>query len=183
MSFNFIRNRKRKQQLTYMGVDLFFVVMLALVCMVIASFVISFSNDENVQVDNYLKAQINTLNKQIISYPVVKKKLDKLLDEASDLYDIKALQSYLLDGIEKISNAITDNLYVTEINYIEKSRSMTVKGEVESIKFLSVFMKNLETEFGLAKVDLKSLSLEKNDRRNFLLEFKLDSVQSTKDPD
>jgi type IV pilus assembly protein PilN len=32
-------------------------------------------------------------------------------------------------------------------------------------------MKNLEVEFGLTKVDLKSLSSEKNGERSFVLEF------------
>ena len=49
---------------------------------------------------------------------------------------------------------------------------MVVGGEVQDIKLLSIFMKNLEVEFGLVKVELKSLSSEKNGRRSFVLEFK-----------
>ena len=77
----------------------------------------------------------------------LKSQRDKLLDMSSDLANIRASQYYILLGIEKISRAITDKLYVTNINYIVSSDNVIVSGEVQDLKLLSVFMKNLEIEF------------------------------------
>ena len=171
MNFNFIRDRKRKLKIKYLGVDFAFMVISSFILMMIVSYFFSLSSDENIQVEKHIKQQINTLNLKVSEYPVVKKQRDKLLDMSSDLAHIKASRFYLLLGIEKISRSITDNLYITKLSYVAGTDSVILSGQVKDLKLLSVFMKNLEVEFSLEKVDLKSLSSEKNGERSFVLEF------------
>lgn len=169
---NFIRGRWRKKQLIYMVVDLIFMGVVAFVLMFSISIVFSWSSDEDIKVKNYLQTQISKLNNQASEYKTVKEQRDKLLDQSSDLANIKASQYYILLGIEKISRAITEQLYITNINYVTSSDILILNGEVKDLKLLSVFMKNLETEFKVKKVELKSLGSEKNGQRSFALEFK-----------
>lgn len=73
----------------------------------------------------------------------MKSQRDKLLDVSSDLANIKAGQYYILLGLEKISRAITDQLYITNINYVANTDIIVVTSEVRDLKLLSIFMKNL----------------------------------------
>lgn len=169
--FNFIRGRWRKQQITYMAIDLGFMALVAFVLMFTLSVIFSWSSEEDMQVENYIQSKITQLNKKTAEYQSVKSQRDKLLDMSSDLANIKASQYYILLGIEKISRAVTDELYVTNINYVSATDDVVLSGEVEDLKLLSVFMKNLEIEFRVDKVELKNLGSEKNGKRSFTLEF------------
>jgi len=169
---NFIRGRYKKLQLTNLAIDLGFTAFIAFVVMFGFSIVLSWSSRDDIRVENYIQTQITNLNKQAGEYSSVKGQRDKLLDMSSDLANIRASQHYILLGIEKISRAITDELYVTNINYVVSNDNVVVSGEVQDLKLLSVFMKNLEIEFRVNKVDLKNLGSEKNGQRSFSLEFK-----------
>ncbi|AIT08582.1 type IV pili associated protein [Candidatus Francisella endociliophora] len=169
---NFIRGRWRKQQLTYLGFDFVFIAFIAFVLMFALSTIFSWSSEEDMQVESYVQSKITELNKKTSEYQSVKSQRDKLLDMSSDLANIKASQYYILLGIEKISRAVTDELYVTNINYVASSDDVVLSGEVKDLKLLSVFMKNLEIEFRVKKVELKNLGSEKNGQRSFSLEFK-----------
>ncbi|MDE5003125.1 PilN domain-containing protein, partial [Francisella tularensis] len=74
--------------------------------------------------------------------------------------------------IEKISRARTAQLYITNISYVDSSDTLILTGEVKDLKLLSIFMKNLEIEFRVKKVELTNLGSEKNGQRSFSLEFK-----------
>ncbi|QIW10053.1 PilN domain-containing protein [Francisella sp. LA112445] len=169
---NFIRGRWRRKQLIYIVTDFAFLGLVAFVLMFSLSVIFSWSSDEDIKVKDYLQTQILKLNKQALEYKDVKKQRDKLLDMSSDLANIKASQYYILLGVEKISRAITDQLYITNMNYVTSSDTLILNGEVKDLKLLSVFMKNLEIEFRVDKVELKSLGSEKNGQRSFTLEFK-----------
>ncbi|MED7788936.1 PilN domain-containing protein [Francisella sp. 19X1-34] len=169
---NFIRGRWRRKQLVYIVADFVFLGFAAFILMFSLSIIFSWSSDEDINVKNYLQTKIVKLNKQASEYRNVKKQRDKLLDMSSDLANIKASQYYILLGVEKISRAITDQLYITNMNYVTSSDTLILNGEVRDLKLLSVFMKNLEIEFRVKKVELKSLGSEKNGQRNFSLEFK-----------
>ncbi|WP_150467453.1 PilN domain-containing protein [Francisella sp. SYW-9] len=171
-NLNFIRGRWRRKQLIYIVTDFAFLGFIAFALMFSLSVVFSWSSDEDIKVKNYLQTQISKLNKQASEYRDVKKQRDKLLDMSSDLANIKASQYYILLGVEKISRAITDQLYITNMNYVTSSDTLILNGEVRDLKLLSVFMKNLEIEFRVDKVELKSLGSEKNGQRSFSLEFK-----------
>ncbi|MDE4947052.1 type IV pili associated protein, partial [Francisella tularensis subsp. holarctica] len=82
-------------------------------------------------------------NSQVAEYSAVKTQRDKLLDMSTDLANIKAIQYYILLGIEKISRASTDQLYITNISYVYSSDTLIRTGEVKDLKLLSIFMKNL----------------------------------------
>ncbi|MDE5014718.1 type IV pili associated protein, partial [Francisella tularensis subsp. holarctica] len=58
------------------------------------------------------------------------------------------------------------------ISYVYSSDTLSLTGEVKDLKLLSIFMKNLEIEFRVQKVELKNLGSEKNGQRSFSLEFK-----------
>ncbi len=131
------------------------------------SIVVSWSSSSQIKVENYIQSQITNLNSQAKGYESVKNQRDKLLDMSSDLANIKASQYYILLGIEKISRAITDKLYVTNINYVVSTDNVVVSGEVQDLKLLSVFMKNLEIEFRVKKVDLKILVQKKWSKKLF----------------
>ena len=169
---NFIRGRYKKQQLVYLGIDIGFTAFVAFIVMFVLSIVVSWSSSSQIKVENYIQSQITNLNSQARGYESVKNQRDKLLDMSSDLANIKASQYYILLWIEKISRAITDKLYVTNINYVVSTDNVVVSGEVQDLKLLSVFMKNLEIEFRVKKVDLKNLGSEKSGQRSFSLEFK-----------
>ena len=169
---NFIRGRYKKHQLAYLGIDLAFMAFVAFVVMFGLSIILSWSSSDQIRVENYIQTQVSKLNGQAREYTSVKSQRDKLLDMSSDLANIRASQYYILLGIEKVSRAITDKLYVTNINYVVSSDNVIVSGEVQDLKLLSVFMKNLEIEFQVKKVDLKNLGSEKNGQRSFSLEFK-----------
>ncbi|AJI74865.1 PilN domain-containing protein [Francisella philomiragia] len=169
---NFVRGRWRQKQLTYIGIDLGFMILVAFISMFILSIVFSWSSDEDIKVERYIQTQITKLNKNVAEYPTVKSQRDKLLDVSSDLANIKASQYYILLGLEKISRAITDQLYITNINYVANTDILVITGEVRDLKLLSIFMKNLEIEFRVKKVELKNLGSEKNGQRSFSLEFK-----------
>ena len=169
---NFIRGRYKKLQLTKLVMDLGFAAFVAFVVMFGLSIVLSWSSRDDIKVENYIQTRITNLNKQAREYSSVKSQRDKLLDMSSDLANIRASQYYILLGIEKISRAITDELYITNIHYVVSSDNVIVSGEIQDLKLLSVFMKNLEIEFRVKKVDLKNLGSEKNGQRSFSLEFK-----------
>ena len=169
---NFIRGRWRRKQLIYIVTDFAFMGVVAFVLMFSISIIFSWSSDEDIRVKNYLQTQISKLNKQASEYRTVKEQRDNLLDISSDLANIKASQYYILLGIEKISRAVTDQLYITNMNYVTSSDILILNGEVRDLKLLSVFMKNFEIEFLVKKVELKSLGSEKNGQRSFSLEFK-----------
>lgn len=169
---NFIRGRWRKKQLTYLGIDLGFMALVAFISMFVLSIIFSWSSEEDMKVENYIQTQITKLNSQVAEYAAVKTQRDKLLDMSTDLANIKASHYYILLGIEKISRAITDQLYITNINYVSSSDTLILTGEVKDLKLLSIFMKNLEIEFRVKKVELKNLGSEKNGQRSFSLEFK-----------
>jgi len=169
---NFIRGRWRKQQITYLCVDFAFMAFVAFILMFILSIIFSWSSEEDMKVESYVQSKITELNKKAAEYQSVKTQRDKLLDMSSDLANIKASQYYILLGIEKISRAVTDELYITNINYVANTDNIVLSGEVKDLKLLSVFMKNLEIEFRVKKVELKNLGSEKNGQRSFTLEFK-----------
>lgn len=169
---NFIRGRYKRQQLTYLAIDICFMAFVAFVLMFGLSVVLSWSSGEQIRVENYTQTQISKLNEKIKGYAEVKEQHHKLLDIASDLANIKASQYYILLGIEKISRAVTDELYITNINYLANTDNIAIEGEVKDLKLLSVFMKNLEIEFKVKKVELKNLSSEKDGERSFSLEFR-----------
>ena len=169
---NFIRGRWRKKQLIYLGIDLGFMALVAFISMFILSIIFSWSSEEDIKVESYIQSQITKLNSQVAEYLAVKIQRDKLLDISTDLANIKASQYYILLGIEKISRAITDQLYIINVNYVSSSDKIILTGEVKDLKLLSIFMKNLEIEFRIKKVELKSLGSEKNGQRSFALEFK-----------
>lgn len=169
---NFIRGRWRRKQLTYMGIDFIFMAFVAFVLMFILSNIFAWSSEEDMKVESYIQSKITEFNAKTAEYTAVKSQRDKLLDMSSDLANIKASQYYLLLGIEKISRAVTDELYVTNINYVASTDNVVLNGEVKDLKLLSVFMKNLEIEFRVKKVELKNLGSEKNGQRSFSLEFK-----------
>ena len=171
-NLNFIRGRYKKQQLVYLAIDFGFIAFVAFVVMFGLSTILSWSSSDQIRVENYIQAQVSKLNSQAKEYASVKNQRDKLLDMSSDLVNIRASQYYILLGIEKISRAITDKLFVTNINYVVSTDNFVVSGEVQDLKRLSEFMKNLEIEFRVKKVDLKNLGSEKNGQRSFSLEFK-----------
>ncbi|MFT4693442.1 MAG: Tfp pilus assembly protein PilN [Francisella sp.] len=169
---NFIRGRYKRHQLIYLGIDFGFMAFVAFVVMFGLSIILSWSSSDQISVENYIQTQITKLNNQAKEYGEVKSQRDKLLDMSSDLANIRASQYYILLGIEKISRAITDELYITNINYVANTDNVVVSGESQDLKLLSVFMKNLEIEFRVKKVDLKNLGSEKEGQRSFSLEFK-----------
>ena len=169
---NFIRGRYKRHQLIYLGIDFGFMVFVAFVVMFGLSIILSWSSSDQISLENYIQTQITKLNNQAKEYGEVKSQRDKLLDMSSDLANIRASQYYILLGIEKISRAITDELYITNINYVANTDNVVVSGESQDLKLLSVFMKNLEIEFRVKKVDLKNLGSEKEGQRSFSLEFK-----------
>jgi len=171
-NLNFIRGRNKKLQLTYLGIDFGFIVLVAFVMMFGLSVILSWTSTEQIRSEEYIQTQVTKLSSEAKEYDNVKTQRDKLLDMSSDLANIRASQYYILLGVEKISRAITDQLYVTNINYVATSDDVIVSGEVQDLKLLSVFMKNLEIEFRVKKVDLKNLGSEKDGQRSFSLEFK-----------
>lgn len=171
-NINFIRGREKKHKIQLLGIDLGFMAVVAFVTMFSLSVIMSWSSGDQIKVENYAQAQITKLNKASAEYNDIKTQRNKLLDMASDLANIRASQHYILLGIEKISRAITDELYITNINYVASDDDVIVSGEVKDLKLLSVFMKNLEIEFRVKKVELKNLGSEKNGKRSFTLEFK-----------
>ena len=159
--------------MTYMAIDFAFMAFVAFVFMFILSIVLSWSSEEDMRVESYVQSKISHLNGKTAEYQSIKNQRDKLLDISSDLANIKASQYYILLGVEKISRAVTDELYITNINYVANTDNIILTGEVEDLKLLSVFMKNLEIEFSVKKVELKNLGSEKNGQRSFSLEYKL----------
>jgi type IV pilus assembly protein PilN len=169
---NFVKGREKKHKLKLLAIDFGFITLIAFITMFMLSVIMSWSSSDQIRVEQYIQAQITKLNKAASEYKDVKTQRDKLLDMASDLANIRASQYYILLGIEKISRAITDELYITNINYVVSTDNVIVSGEVQDLKLLSVFMKNLEIEFRVKKVELKNLGSEKGGKRSFTLEYK-----------
>lgn len=71
---NFIRDRWRKKQLTYLGIDLGFMALVAFISMFILSIIFSWSSEEDMKVESYIQSQITKLNSQVAEYPAVKYK-------------------------------------------------------------------------------------------------------------
>ncbi|AJC49129.1 PilN domain-containing protein [Allofrancisella guangzhouensis] len=169
---NFIQDRYKKLLLSYIAIDIGFIAVLAFIGMVSLSIILSWSSKEDIKLEQYIQAKITELDKNSVQYQEVKKQRDKLIDVADNLANIKASQFYMLLGIEKISRAITDKLYLTGITYIATEDEIVLNGETKDLKLLSVFMKNLEVEFKIKKVELKNLGSEKNGQRSFSLQFR-----------
>lgn len=169
---NFVRGREKKHKLQLLGIDLGFMILVAFIAMFTISVIMSWSSSSQMKIEGYIQTKVTKLNKAASEYKSVKTQRDNLLDRASDLANIRASQYYILLGIEKISRAITDELYITNINYVANTDNVVISGEVQDLKLLSVFMKNLEIEFRVKKVELKNLGSEKNGKRSFTLEYK-----------
>ncbi|QIV96815.1 type IV pili associated protein [Allofrancisella inopinata] len=169
---NFIQDRHKKLQLTYIAIDIGFTALVAFFAMFTLSIILSWSSREDMRLEQYIQTKITELNKNSLQYQEVKKQRDKLIDVADNLANIKASQFYMLLGIEKISRAITDKLELSGITYIAPEDEVVLNGETKDLKLLSVFMKNLEVEFKIKKVELKNLGPEKNGQRSFSLQFK-----------
>ncbi|GAB4225778.1 MAG: type IV pili associated protein [Francisella sp.] len=177
---NFIRGRWRKLQLIYIGIDFVFLALVAFMLMLFLSVIFSWFSKDDVKVESYLQTKIAELKNSVAEYDEVKSQRDKLLDMSSDLENIKASQYYILLGIEKLSRAITDQLYITNIGYVASDDSLVITGETKDLKLLSIFMKNIEIEFKVKKVELKNLGSNKNGQRSFSLEFPLGEANAFK---
>ncbi|MDE4974420.1 type IV pili associated protein, partial [Francisella tularensis subsp. holarctica] len=76
---NFIRGRWRNKQLTYLGIDLGFMALVAFISIFVLSIIFSWSSEEDMKVENYIQKQITKLNSQVAEYAAVKTQRDKLL--------------------------------------------------------------------------------------------------------
>lgn len=172
-NINFIRGRERKYKVQLLGVDLGFMVIVAFITMFSLSVIMSWGSGDQLKVKSYVQTKITKLKKVSAEYNEIKTQRDKLLDLISALANIKESQHFVLLGVEKISRAITSGLYLTNMEYVAKDNYAAISGKVKNLKLLSVFMGNLEKELlAVKKVDLKSLSSEKNGEREFVLKFK-----------
>ena len=177
---NFIRNRLKRQKLIYIGIDLGFIIFVAFILMFGLSIIMSNSSSDKLKFSEYLQTKVNELGKRVSNYKSVKDEHDKLLGIAKSMANIKASQHYLLLGVDKISQAITDGLYITNLNYIADTDHMVLYGEVNNLKQLLLFMKNLETQF-MVKVNLNSIGATKNGKRSFFLDFKFGEENAFKE--
>ncbi|MDE4959375.1 type IV pili associated protein, partial [Francisella tularensis subsp. holarctica] len=62
---NFIRVRWRKKQLTYLGIYIGFMALVAFISIFVLSIIFSWYSEEDMKVENYIQTQITKLNSQV----------------------------------------------------------------------------------------------------------------------
>ncbi|MFC4891460.1 PilN domain-containing protein [Pseudofrancisella aestuarii] len=174
ISINFIRGRWQKQLVLYWIIDVAFIALISFVIMYVVSIIAYWPTSLKLETKDYAQSKVMQLSKEIAGYTEMKKRRDLLLDTADDFARIQKSQYYVLLGIENISQAIPDGIYLENLKYIEKTKSVVLTGQVLNLKLLSDFIKSLETKFGLKKAELTNLGPEKQGQRSFIISLNFD---------
>jgi len=168
---NFIKNNWKRHILNLWIADISFVISIAFLLMYLFGLSISAYDSDNVKYKNHIASKVAEINARSSGYSKLKKQKEELIESARDFAMLQIYQYRTLIGFENISDAIVDNLYISYVSLTEgdgdKTGNVKMTGITTNLEQLSVFIKNLETEFPGGVIKLGSLGAESNGQRTF----------------
>jgi len=174
------RKQRQKEAMVLLGLS-------ALAAVVLSFLMIGFYNaqiDGQNERNDFLKARIAEVDKQIVEIEELDKKKSKLLARKEVIEKLQANRSQMVHLFDSLVRTIPDGVMLTSIK--QDNETLTLEGRSQSNARVSTYMRNLEGSGWMSNPELAIIEARGTDKGlpyEFSLQVKLANPNAPKDED